>query len=114
MDATYAYDVLLGQMCEATTQEHVDAMLRDYRIYLRGMLEDKHSAADARPMIEPHLHSDVGWLLGELSADERARLVPMLPPEVKHPILGRTIERLSDEQLVAGGAKWAREGLPDA
>jgi hypothetical protein len=111
MHATYPYDVTLGQLERATTQEDVDTLLREYTIYVRGMLEDKHPASEvtAERIVE-HVGADVGWLLGEVGADVRARVMPMLPEQVQHPVVGRKFDVSIDELLLAGAA-WV-QGLP--
>lgn len=109
--STYAYDVVLNQLDKATTQEDVDELLHDYSIYVRGMLEDKHPSSEvtAERIIE-HVAQDIGWLLGEIGAAARERVVPFLPDVVQHPLLGRDFDAGLNELLLAG-ARWV-QGLP--
>lgn len=109
--STYPYDVALGQLERATTQDDVDTLLREYSIYVRGMLEDQHPAAGvtAERIVE-HVGKDIGWLLGEIGHEARARVVPMLPEQVQHPVMGREFDVSIDELMLAGAA-WIR-GLP--
>lgn len=109
--ATYAYDVVIGQLERATTQEDVDQIIHDYSIYVRGMLEDQHPAAEvtAERIVE-HVGKDIGWLLGEIGPEARSRVMPMLPDQVQHPVVGREFD-VSIDELMLAGAKWV-QGLP--
>ena len=111
MPSTYAYDVLLGQMERAETQDDVDQLVRDYSIYVRGMLESHHPPAEVTAeRILKHVGMDVGWLLGELGSRVRERIMPMMPEQVQHPVVGREFNVGVDKTVLAG-ARWA-QGLP--
>jgi hypothetical protein len=108
---TYAYDVLLGQMERARTQDDVDRLVREYSIYVRGLLEDKHPSSEVTAeRIVTHVGKDIGWMLGEIGHQARERILPMLPEQVQHPIMGRDFDVSIDEMMLAGAA-WA-QGLP--
>lgn len=110
MHSTYPYDVVIGQLEHARSQDDVDQLLRDYRIYTRGSLESAYSASEAAELVDEHVAKNVGWLLGEISEDARRRVLQWLPENVSHPVLGRTVERLNDHELVLRGAEWAISG----
>lgn len=111
MRATYAYEVLLGQLDHAAlTREDLEEAIHDYSIYVRGMLEAQHPAAEVTAeRIVTHVGKDIGWLLGEISTHARQRVQELLP-WVEHPITGRDYDVAIDELMLAG-ARWV-QGLP--
>lgn len=109
--STYAYDVMLGQLERAQTQNDVDTLIREYSIYVRGMLESQYPSKEVTAeRIVRHVGADVGWMLGEISSMARQHIVPMLPEQVQHPVLGRDFD-VSIDELMLAGANWI-QGLP--
>lgn len=77
--------------------------------YAADLVRD-HGVSDERA--RETAKADLGWLLGEIGEDGRRRALAYLPGDVEHPLLGRYVERPSDEKLLEAGKRWALGEFP--
>jgi hypothetical protein len=99
-----AYHEVVPRLARLSSREDADRLLLKYA---EAIAASSGVSPDRAMQLAV---GNVGWLLGELGEDERARALEHLPEEVEHPIMGRRVERGSDEQLLTEGALWGLAG----
>ncbi|WP_028058325.1 hypothetical protein [Candidatus Solirubrobacter pratensis] len=52
---------------------------------------------------------DIGWVLGDLSEEQRGEALRWLPEDVMHPILGRDFRRRSAHELLELGRQFMHD-----